>query len=918
LSSFLPNLIKAEKQIYSELDSISPLEENNTVFIKFSEVEGRRFFIKYFKSEQKVKEDLVNVIGEENINHDFGNLISANLDSEKIKEIEDIEGVIEITPVGKKHIMLQNVNTIINSSRSWSLQSGGAYNLTGEGQTICIIDTGINYSHSDLGGCYGNNNVSSSCKILGGIDYCPNDVDCSEGGTDTNPMDVQGHGTHVAGIAAANGSISGVAPGAKIIMIKASNSTGSFWDDDLVAGINWCVGNSSTYNISVISMSLGGGIYTGYCDEELDETEFVTPINSAIAKNISVVIASGNDGYYNAISSPACIQNATPISASTKLDAIGDYANTNNITQLLAPGGSDNTQTNGINSTCITGSYCGKYGTSMAAPAAAGAFAIINQYLKIKNITRTPSQIEDVFNSTGKQITDVVYSNLTFSRINVYEALLSLDLDSPSIGLVYPSNNYISPSTNITLRCNATDWQLSNITFYLWNSTSVVNQTTISLKGTFNQTEINITGLSLENYRWNCLAKDNKSNSGIFSSNYTFNLGNISLALDSPANNSYSSSNLSFFNCSSSVSNLFSLRNITFYLWNSSNSLIYNYTKAVYGTSNSSSSNYTFTNQELYYWNCISGSNISEYKTYSSNYSFTFDMASPNVNLLSPENSASYSTSDTIYFSYNVSDNFAIENCSLIINGAINSTNSSLVNLSTSNNFSLTLSAGTYSWNVNCSDKSGNLNSSSSRSISVSAPVQTPASGGGGGGGGSNTYSPSSSSLSSGYNNKMGTGDKIKFSLNSENHTLTVSAVLANKTTITIQSTPLTITLNKGEERKFNLSSPEYYNLYVKINNIENYKANLTIKTIWEKISLTSQVGELTDKDLKVISEEKQEKIFFRPELFIWIIGIVILIIIGFVFYHYKKFIIGLFGMKEKNKKRSINSFRSNRRVFNI
>jgi hypothetical protein len=294
-------------------------------------------------------------------------------------------------------------------------------------------------------------------------------------------------------------------------------------------------------------------------------------------------------------------------------------------------------------------------------------------------------------------------------------------------------------------------------------------------------------------------------------------------------------------------------------------------------------------------------------------------MTSPTVNLLSPENSASYSTSDTIYFSYNVSDNFAIENCSLIINEVINSTNSSLVNLSTSNNFSLTLSAGTYSWNVSCSDKSGNANSSSSRSISVSAPVQTPASGGGGGGGGgSNTYSPSSSSLSSGYNNKMGTGDKIKFSLNSENHTLTVSAVLVNKTTITIQSTPLTITLNKGEERKFNLSSPEYYNLYIKINSIEDYKANLTIKTIWEKMSLTSQVGELTDKDLKVVSEEKQEKIFFRPELFIWIVGIVVLIIIVSIFYHYKKFIIGLFGMKEKNKKRSINSGRSNRRVFNI
>ena len=98
------------------------------------------------------------------------------------------------------------------------MQSNGI-NLTGEGQTICIIDTGIDYNHTDFGNCYGNNNPDSECKILGGIDYCADDTTCTS--TDNYPDDAHGHGTHVAGIAAANGSLKGVAPGAKLIIIKA-------------------------------------------------------------------------------------------------------------------------------------------------------------------------------------------------------------------------------------------------------------------------------------------------------------------------------------------------------------------------------------------------------------------------------------------------------------------------------------------------------------------------------------------------------------------------------------------------------------------------------------------------------------------------------------------------------------------------
>jgi len=80
---------------------------------------------------------------------------------------------------------------------------------TGLGETaqiieICIIDTGINYSHPDLGDCNTNEFLEGDCsRLIVGYDFCADDDDCTT--NDTDPMDVNGHGTMVSGIAAANG-----------------------------------------------------------------------------------------------------------------------------------------------------------------------------------------------------------------------------------------------------------------------------------------------------------------------------------------------------------------------------------------------------------------------------------------------------------------------------------------------------------------------------------------------------------------------------------------------------------------------------------------------------------------------------------------------------------------------------------------
>src|SRR3989344_5381313 len=91
--------------------------------------------------------------------------------------------------------------------------------LSGEGVTIGIIDTGVDYTHRDLGGCFG-----AGCKVIGGYDFVNEDSD---------PMDDHGHGTHVAATAAGDGVaqdgtiLKGVAPEANIVAYKVLNNNGA-------------------------------------------------------------------------------------------------------------------------------------------------------------------------------------------------------------------------------------------------------------------------------------------------------------------------------------------------------------------------------------------------------------------------------------------------------------------------------------------------------------------------------------------------------------------------------------------------------------------------------------------------------------------------------------------------------------------
>jgi len=196
----------------------------------------------------------------------------------------------------------------------WNSTSAGGVKLDGTGTTIGIIDTGIDYTHPDLGGA-----KFPNTKVVGGYDFADGDSD---------PMDSQGHGTHVAGIAAADGKVQGVAPKAKLYAYKVfSDQGGGAADSDIIAALDRSVLDHCT----VVNMSLG--MTGGTADNP--ETE---SINNAVKAGIVVVAATGNSGPRNPetnwpLGSPATALNAIAVAASND----GPYP----VVDVLTPTGTD-------------------------------------------------------------------------------------------------------------------------------------------------------------------------------------------------------------------------------------------------------------------------------------------------------------------------------------------------------------------------------------------------------------------------------------------------------------------------------------------------------------------------------------------------------------------------------------------------
>jgi subtilisin family serine protease len=753
----------------------------------------------------------------------------AEVPESMLSELEQNPDIKNIYQDYRVHTFLQTSVPLINATPTWKIQQNGV-NLTGKGQTICIIDTGVDTDHLNLQGniisqyCYCNNDPIDPPNGC-----CPNNLNESTSAEDDN-----GHGTHVAGIVAASGSIKGVAPEAKIVAIKALDYSGAGWNSDIVLGIEWCVSNASRFNISVISMSLGGNTqYTNYCDASDSAT--AAAINSAIAQNISVVVAAGNDNSYTGISSPACIQNSTPVAATTKNDVIdASYSNRNWMVTLAAPGTS-------INSTmiaspygslaveCGTGNaYCSISGTSMATPHVAGAFALINQYLNLSNRRRyTPQQIEQIFNSTGKRINDSTGSNLNYTRIDIYAAVKSLgDLSNPTITLNSPINVFNSSSAiNITFNCTASDnINITNVTLYgNWSGGWHANQTNSS--GINNSNYIFNKNISDGKYLWNCKACDNSSNCAFANSNFSLTVDTKPPYFNPVPTNQTSDYGNSFsydidaFDSLTSVS-IYSINDSRFYVVPTSGLITNNSILNLTTYSINVSVNDTLGNMNSTAFNVVVRDITAPYFNHTINSSQYLEYGS------------------AFYYDLNATDNYAVSNYSIsdTINFNINSTTGVLTNKTN-------LGLGNYQINVSVNDSSGNSNSTL-----ISLTVQ-------------DTIKPYFNPLPT--NKEANYSQSFSYQINAtDNHN--ISSYSVNDTSFAINSS--------GYLKNNTLLSVKTYSINITINDTSN-NLNSTIITVTVKQNLTQGVNANTSSELDLSASSSNLTLYLSQSLNVTVIA---------------------------------------------
>lgn len=159
-------------------------------------------------------------------------------------------------------------NTLSSSIKLVGAQLPKQNGLDGQGIKIGIIDTGVDFDHPDLHG-YG-----KSGRISGGYDYV---------NTDKRPIDVNGHGTEVAGIIGANGSFSGMAPRSQLFSYKVSSSGEAVSSEYIIQAISRAIEDK----MNVVNISLG----VNRTNDELENA-----VDEAVKKGIVIVTAAGNNG----------------------------------------------------------------------------------------------------------------------------------------------------------------------------------------------------------------------------------------------------------------------------------------------------------------------------------------------------------------------------------------------------------------------------------------------------------------------------------------------------------------------------------------------------------------------------------------------------------------------------------------------
>jgi minor extracellular serine protease Vpr len=213
---------------------------------------------------------------------------------ESIEKLADAsKQIISVSPVNQYKVQGEEGVKIIGGEEVRGLFDKSNRRLTGKGITVGVIDTGVDYTHPDLRRNY-----------AGGRDLVDNDTD---------PMETKTlgratvHGTHVAGIIAANGKIKGVAPEAKILAYRALGPGGGGTTENVLAAIEQAIKDK----VDIMNLSLGNDING-------PDLPISLALNRAVDKGIVAIAASGNSGPdIWSVGSPGTASKAISVGAST-------------------------------------------------------------------------------------------------------------------------------------------------------------------------------------------------------------------------------------------------------------------------------------------------------------------------------------------------------------------------------------------------------------------------------------------------------------------------------------------------------------------------------------------------------------------------------------------------------------------------
>jgi subtilisin family serine protease len=338
--------------------------------------------------------------------------VVANLSQNPHVQFAEVDELVEPSFVANDpNISYEWHLTKISAPTAWDAS-------TGSGITIAILDTGVDGTHPDL-----------APHMVPGWNFYDNN---------SNTSDVYGHGTEVAGTAAAvlnNGvGVAGVAGNAYIMPVRISDPTGYAYWSTVAQGLTWAADHGA--RVANISYSVAGS------------STVINAANYFRSKGGVVAVSAGNTG---ALDSTAPTSSMLVVSATDASDALAGWSSYGSFISIAAPGVSIYTTTNG-------GGYGAPSGTSFSSPIIAGAAALV---MSVRP-GFSPSQVEATLKSTATDLgaagTDIYFGA---GRVNVAAAVAAAsssspgDTTPPTVSIASPTGGTVSGTVGIAV--NATD-----------------------------------------------------------------------------------------------------------------------------------------------------------------------------------------------------------------------------------------------------------------------------------------------------------------------------------------------------------------------------------------------------------------------------------------------------------------------------